>query len=481
MNKNIWNKRIPTLLGIFLIITTLFSTSYLANKGVILIGRANPTQTPGDIRITNISDTEFSVSYKTQVPVAGSINLGKDKNLGQIILDDRDKKTGSPSTHSLHYFTIKNLTSSSTYFFSIISGENSFLQDNAPFQVVTEPPLNSTSQKSMSGKIIDEDGSIPSEAIIYIKTQSDPDTLSSFIDTNGTYSINIALLRSKNSHYATISDNTVLQMLIMGSTKQSNISIKASNIHPVPIITLSKNYDFETSVSLPSATPSAFLSNFSFPSFSVGTKNVTPQILSPKKEESFTDPKPQFSGTASPGAIIKIVIHSDDTIQTQIKTDFNGKWSYRPTQVLSPGKHTISVTTQDQFGITKILQQSFVVFAEGSQFVEPSVSPTGPTPTLFLHPTNVPTLTPTPKPTLTLSSPTPSPFPLTPTPIIITATPPPAGRPTQTPSPTLPPFVNTTHLPPPGNSSVITILFEGLITISIALFLLFISRGILQI
>jgi hypothetical protein len=76
MKKTIWDKRIPTLLGILLIAIGIGLTSFLVNQGVVLTGHASPSTSPQNVRITNITDNSFTVSYNTDGDVIGSLNYG---------------------------------------------------------------------------------------------------------------------------------------------------------------------------------------------------------------------------------------------------------------------------------------------------------------------------------------------------------------------------------------------------------------------
>ena len=122
MKHNIWDKRIPTLFGILLIVLGIGATVFLAQKNVTFKGFAVPSELPKNIRISNVTDTSFTVSFTTDADVISSINFGKDKNLGQTALDERDR-TGTINSHTLHSITVKNLASQTTYYFSIISGQ----------------------------------------------------------------------------------------------------------------------------------------------------------------------------------------------------------------------------------------------------------------------------------------------------------------------------------------------------------------------
>jgi hypothetical protein len=150
-----------------------------------------------------------------------------------------------------------------------------------------------------------------------------------------------------------------------------------------------------------------------------------PQILVPIKDQAFDDRQPQFSGTALPNKTVDIVIQSTTTLKTTVKTDSSGNWAYRPQTPLTPGNHTITISTRDESGLLQTIIQSFVVHAEGSQFTEVSGTPPTPSPTISL-----PTITPTTVPTIPTGLPTAIPTVVTPsptlaistTPIIITGT-----------------------------------------------------------
>lgn len=472
MKKTIWDKRIPTLLGILLIIFGVGITSFLVSKGIILTGHASPTTNPQNVRITNITDNSFTVSYTTDAQVIGSLNYGKDQNLGQEALDDRDQQTGSLVNHEIHSITVRNLSSVTKYFFSITSGQDKFLNNGSPFETVTganvaNPP---SEQKPIVGKVIMPDGIAPSEGIIYITSDSSQVT-SSLLRSDGTYLIPLNSVRVQDlTSYLDFSNVNTLKMLVFGDSLSSNVSLSINQINPVPTITLSQNYDFATGTQ-PVASSSAqqnATETFPSPKPNENVSSKAPQIITPQANQNLSDQQPVFKGTAGPNETVKIIIHSDAQIQTQVTTDSSGNWSFRPTSALSPGKHTISITTPDASGILKTITQTFTVYASGSQ-VNPAANPPTATPSPLATPTPspspsaTPTITPSPTPIPTLAPiPTASVSPtLTPSP---TPTPTPTAAPTPKPS-IAPPLAPGGNSPGPDGKIITLGLLGGMLTI----------------
>ena len=442
MRYSFWNKRIPTILGLVILTVGIGITTFLAGKNTDLRSIAGPSETPADIRITNISDTSFTISYTTTDTVLGSVSYGRDSNFGEIALDERDQEKNIPTPHKVHSITVKNLTPSTTYYFSVKSGANSFLQNNSPFTITTGGLIQETPQeKSVNGKVILPDGSTPKEAIVYL-TSDETQTLSSLIKEDGSYSISLNKLRKKDLlSYFLAQENTIYNLLVVGNNLSSSAKLSNLESENLPTITLSNDYDFTQDANPITTQPSSFSS---LPIQIYAPSTNKPEIIIPKRGQGFVDSQPRFSGTAVPNTTVDIVIHSNEEIRAQVTVSSNGNWVYRPPTPLSPGEHTISITTRDAFGILKTITQSFVVFASGEQVTQsatPSATPIitqpfTPTPTLEPIITTIPTVSP-----------------------LISIT------------PTIPPIT------PPGNSTAMTIGALGLLTTIIGIFLFLLTRG----
>lgn len=444
MKHSFWEKRIPTILGLVILIIGIGLTTFLAGKSTNLRSIAGPSETPTDSRITNISDTSFTVSYTTADNVLGSVNYGRDNNFGKTALDDRDQEKNIPTPYTIHSITVKNLTPSTTYYFSIKSGANTFLQNNSPFTVTTGTVIQDTvpQKKSVNGKVILPDGSTPKEAIVYLASD-ETQTISSLVKGDGSYSIPLNFLRKKDLlSYFFPQKNTIYNLLVTGDNLSSKAKLSNLESDNLPTITLSNDYDF-TQDANPIATQSSSFSSLPIQIYSPSSTKT--EILTPKKDQGFVDQQPKFSGTAVPNSIIEITIHSDEGIQAQVTADANGNWSYRPPAPLSPGEHTISITIRDVSGILKTISQSFVVFASGEQITQsatPSATPVITQPPLSPIPTLEPIITiiPTAPPVISIT-------------------------------PTTPPIT------PPGNSTAMTIGALGLLTAVAGVFLFLLTRG----
>jgi hypothetical protein len=245
--------------------------------------------------------------------------------------------------------------------------------------------------------VILSDGNPPKEAIVYV-TSDNSQVISTLVKADGNYILPLNSIRGNDfSSYYVFPSGAGLKMLVLGDSQTSNVTLSIDQTRPVPIIILSKDYDFKNSQA--SSTAPAATSQ-SFPAFS-SSSSGTLKILTPKNNEGFTDQQPLFKGVSQPNQDVKIIIHSDQVIQTTIKTDQTGSWNYRPASSLSPGTHSITVQAKDSSGILQTITQSFVVYAAGQQVNPPAPSPTStPTPTQALSSKittvqNVPTATPT--------------------------------------------------------------------------------------
>lgn len=402
MRNKILEKRLPQSIGFFVLAASLITIGWLSRNAIIFGTKAATGDIPKNVKISNITSNAFTVSYTTDEGVLGSISYGKNQSFGLVALDDRDQETKQPVNHKVHHITVSDLSPKTKYFFSIVSGDEIFTKGDIAFEVTTAPNIEvkKIDHQSLNGVVTLDDGSFPAEGIIYVESK-DSQLLSSLTLPDGSYNIDLnTILKKDLSGNLSFNPDTILRMAIVNSELRSDISLLASQTDPIPLVILSKSYDFaidespiaESAVSSPSAEITGFPST-------EDTSVSSPQILTPEKEEEFKDQQPLFRGKALPGAQVQISIQSEHEITATVVADDNGNWQYRPVEKLDPGDHTLTINTVDEGGILQTLSQPFTVFAQGSQFVEPSIA----------TPTTAPTTAPTP----TIARPSPTPLPTT--------------------------------------------------------------------
>ncbi|MCX6782383.1 MAG: Ig-like domain-containing protein [Candidatus Levybacteria bacterium] len=490
MNKFLWKTKINTIIIFFIITIGVTTTILLIKDKSILIGRANPSNMPDKVRITNVSDSSFTVSYITSTMTFGTLSYGINNDQEKISLDDRDQLSGIIKQYKAHHITVRNLDQNTKYLFSIISaGEKYTISDNAPYTITTGATIfnKPTNQEPLSGKINTNLNKSSNDTIIYLSGQ-DTQVLSTTTDKNGQYIIPLNAIRTLAlNNYKSFDKNQVFKILAIDSETQSTILLLASQAKQVPLVILSQSYDF----TINQAPIASISGTFGFPIFTATqSANKNPQIITPKKEESFKDNRPIFKGTSNPNANIEIIINSTITIKERIKANSMGSWTYRPTQIISPGKHTVSITTPDQFGILKTITHSFTVYASGSQVSQtatPSATPIisitkNPTPTInivvipSIKIVPISTIAPLPTVTATISASIPNSS-ISSTSSII------AISGIATPAPTLilptPKIIKKTNplIPSVGSSTMITTSVTGFVIIAIGIFLFLITKG----
>jgi hypothetical protein len=394
VKNKLFNKKIPTIIGILLIFLGIPLTTFVARNQTVFKSSASNSEEPQNIKITNVSNKSFTITYQTDAPTTGSISYGTNEKLGKSELDDIDKEKGSFSPKKIHSITAEELTPTTKYYIAIISGSNTYLNAGTPFETLTGPDISSsTNERDIKGKLILPDGSAPPEALVYLNAENSQ-LLSTTTAKGGEFSFSLKNLRTNDLiDYFDVNDNTIFKIFITNGSLKSTVLTSLSQAESIPTITLSNDYNFIQEASLVS-TKSARSSGF--PSVVFSDENLKPGIINPKDNQSLTNQKPQFTGTSLPNEIVEIAIHSDEQITTQVTADNNGSWTYKPSKNLSPGAHTITIKTRGSSGILMTITQSFTVLAAENQTTG------SPTPSAI----PIPTLTPSPIPTIVLLSPT---------------------------------------------------------------------------
>lgn len=395
--------RVPTLLVLFLLITVITGGFFLSGRSSFnLTGNAaSPDIIPQDIRISNISDSSFAVSWITVKKTPGTV-----KTENETFFDIRD--LGSvPKEYKTHYVELKNLQPEQEVAFEIFSGGKSFPQEKVTLAKKIEPGL----VLPINGKINSAGGTPTSGAIFYIEMDNAA-LWSYFVYNQENWVIPLAYITtadlSKNYCDENCSDETKINIQIYGEEGNSQITAVLKDLRPMPEkLVLGNIFNYlnispTPIVNTTSTTPSVQGAKTEKTSWEV-------DILAPEEDSHISFPKPFIRGLGIPGEKISITIQSQEQQTGQVTVRDDGTWYWNPKDSLEPGKHVLTITTVDQNGKKIKLTRTFNILKSGesvlagatqSADITPSVTNT-PTPTLTV-------LTITPAPTIYIPTPTPT-------------------------------------------------------------------------
>ncbi|QQG47735.1 MAG: hypothetical protein HY044_01440 [Candidatus Woesebacteria bacterium] len=412
--------KIPTLLGIIFLVVGFISSVLLIRNRQIFNSSANPSTAPRDIKITNVSDSSFNVSWVTDTATSGFVSFGESKDPGATALPD------NASASTVHYVTLQQLKPSTMYYFKINS--NSILYDNSgiAWQIKTGASINgSTNNYVATGTVTLSNGGPAADTIVYLSGDN-ISILSTKTNLSGKWVLPLSSARVTDlSSFSTVSGTSLLSVFVQGGSKGvSTAQIYANAANPTPTIVLGNNYDFRNQqgtdltnspsalVNLPqdtNATSSAGFNIGGIKQSATVSKKVT--IDSVTNGEVVKSVKPEFFGSATAGQIINITVQST-TQSTKITVPSTGVWKWSPPSNLEPGSHTITISYTDAAGILRSITRSFIVQAanEPSFVSTPSATlkPTTPTPTPTPTPSASPKATVAPTPTVAATN-TPTP------------------------------------------------------------------------
>lgn len=234
--------KIPTILGLTIIISGIAVGVFLTLREQNFISKATPQILPQNITLANISDTEVSLSWQTSGEVASFISFGINNPNEQVSLDDRDLKT--PMPHLMHYVTIKNLLPQTTYQYKIFSSKFS----TATNKFTTAASLNQTGLRPIIGSVLDGN-KVLAEGVVYLSI-ADATTQAALIKTSGSFLIPISQIRKADlSEGFKLTEDTLLKLTVISEKGQVNVLFKLKDSDEgLPPIHLGENLDLTTSI-----------------------------------------------------------------------------------------------------------------------------------------------------------------------------------------------------------------------------------------
>ena len=333
-------KKIPTILALLFLV--------LAIGGVFLWRRSsqpsvNVAIVPKEVKITNIADNKFSVSWTTDSPTSGSVEYGKvGETLDKKANDDR----GISHNGLTHHVTITELQPGTNYAFRILSGvpEKRFDNNGNVYSVTTGTTISGVpAARSLYGDV--SGGTM--DTLVYV-TMPDAQPASMTLTSTGSYSIPLSTIRSADMRSFVAYDPaaTVVSLFLDNGKEKSQVTASTTNISPVPVITLGQNADFRNAVTTPTQvaqvepaqseaspstmpvaqTPDIFnVEPLAEPDINVVT-NAKFSLTNPGIEgEVLSTTKPAFSGTGEANTELTITVSGQKTegisgIMTEVRS-----------------------------------------------------------------------------------------------------------------------------------------------------------------
>lgn len=382
-------RRIPTILGLLLLVALVVGLFYYLQGNKTKIAEE---LIPAKVRITNVADNKFSVSWTTSTPLMGAVEYGVlGEKLVSSARDERD--SGSPGQYLTHHITIENLQPSTQYAFQILSGEKQtkFNNNGNPYSISTGPVIGATpASQNFYGNVQLTSKQPAGGAIVYL-TLPGGATASTLVKDTGNYAFTLSIMRSSDLRAFVKYDisATIASVNVEAGKQQSVASVSLANAAPVPTITLGQNADFLNQMQAPAVAEVAPVASASAsPSAtSAAILNVEPMagaevnavtsggvvILNPAKDnETLSTLKPEFRGTGPVGTTLSITLTGQKAISDTVVVATDKTWSWASAIDLKAGKQTITITYKDGYGKQQSVSRPFTVSTTSSTTVDPA-------------------------------------------------------------------------------------------------------------
>ncbi len=392
MNKSIWQKRLPTFIGIGILVIALMAGVYVTTIGGgpgVFAPRATAETTPQKIKVTNITDSSFTISFVTSDKTAGFVKYGEEENSTKSqASDDRDQLSGSVGEFNVHHITVRGLQANTTYYYLLGTGSrNTFDNNGQAFKVTTTKRSGAPSAaKTAYGNVLNESGGPAEGSVVYVTIEGVGE-MSSLVKNSGSWAIPLSNARtSDGSGYATLTDDQTMLINVQGPAVNSTSSLTTTiaQSQPVPTITLGQNNvsivpdntmtsDTNTTsleatamedTTMTASDSTETMMTDSTASDSAGTSGELTSLLADTPasttnmivdtdlttEQKVATSQPTIKGKAAPNVTVNIEVHSDTTITQEITADENGEFVLdisKLSQNLEPGEHTVTYTYTD--------------------------------------------------------------------------------------------------------------------------------------
>lgn len=365
----------------------------MINKGQTIFLGASEETAPHNIKISNINDTSFIVSWITEKEATGQVAFGEGNLLNEKTNDLRDKDRAQQQKFLTHFVFIDGLLPETKYSLKIVSSGKAFGNGSKPYEVTTAPRSVPLDNDLAQGRIVSSNNQPEEGAIVYLTL---PNTIiqAALTDKNGNWLIPLSVSRTTDLQSFSNYDRTaqIEEIFVQGKTQTASASVSTDNDNPVPEIKLGQTYIFQRQLSQTTPTPNPNITSNPLPTNNPATAGFVQDlsISSPKEKEEINTQIPEIFGTGPKGQILDISLEPE-TDNAKTTVDAKSEWRWSSLKTLSSGNHKIIVSYTDKNGFIKKVERNFKVLSvRNSDLPFFTATPSG----QIISPTLTPSVTP---------------------------------------------------------------------------------------
>jgi hypothetical protein len=409
-------QKIPTFIALVLLVVIVVVVSAAVNTITKTTTQASASITPSEIRITNITDKGFTVTWTTADPATGSIAVSDGKR-SQTYSDDRDK-TGKMGRYITHSITVRETTPNTTHQVKLLSNGKTVLKDGKPYTITTASgtdPVQSGYEPAF-GTVVTSENTPASGTLVYVTLEGSQE-LSSLAGPTGSWIVPLNMIRTQDLTQRLKSTNRIDEHIhITNGKEETTATTDTLNDSPVPNMVLGKSYDFrKQQATLPEKSMGSLSAKTTDVPAVLGKqtekgpgKTYTITITQPDDNASLISNLPLFTGTGIPNKIVTLTIGIKKPLTASVTVDKDGIWKYTQPTPLGVGRQSITASTVDSYNKPIAVTHVFDVLKSGTQVLgiaTPSAT-LAPSPTIISSPTPISTLSGQPQPTTASTLPT---------------------------------------------------------------------------
>jgi hypothetical protein len=370
-------KRIPTILGLILLIGGVIAGVSLSGERTNTRSKASGDCTPINPQVTNVTNQSIDVSFTTNAQCLANIVVDN-----RTVTDFRYVDTGvKESSNRTHYFSVNNLKENSEYNFTIISGGDSYNHPNYKVTTGKRPNTSIPTSNLAWGRVFNPDLSSAEGSVVYLNIPG-ASPLSAIVTSNGNWNISLAnsFNEEKNNWFPLPSNQSEDFIIISNDGQATQITGNTSRNNPVPDIIIGQNRFSELPVT---GNDTGFIDNV--PSTNP-EKTLT--VSNPQERETIFTSRPDFFGSAPVNSKLTVKIEDIEDFSSEISSETDGTWHWSPIKDIPLGEHTFVINPSNS--PSNLIRRKFTVVSQDNVGMAFTASQSA------VLPTSTPTLKPSP-------------------------------------------------------------------------------------